>query len=327
MEMPRTEQRSKTKIGILKTCNLRVLAITAVSLFCLLTLIWSATIWDIARTANEVQANVEITTRILARALSEHMMSTVKRLELTMEEIDAAWAPDWKKVFDEADGLKKVIGDLALQISITDARGILIYSTTSGITGINIADREHFNIHLTPPRREVYVGKPVLGRISRKWTIQFSSPIIRDDTLKGVIIISVEPDFFDSFFRSLELDPADIIDVVRDDGALLVRSTGSGLVYGHTITGTPYLEDGSPISGNFRRPSQIDGIDRIFGYFKLAPYGLNFIVGNSVNTAFAPYEQIRTATLWGHRWCRHCWWRWPFLHMTACADAMRQKSN
>lgn len=86
---------------------------------------------------------------------------------------------------------------------------------------------------------------------------------------------------------------------MRDDGALLVRSTGNGLVYGHTIKDTPYLNYNSPISGNFRRPSQIDGVDRIFGYYKLEPYGLNFIVGNSVNTAFAPYNQIRNATLWG----------------------------
>ena len=322
-----TEQRSKTKMGILKTCNQRVLAITVGSLVCLLALIWSATIWDIARTANGVQANVEITTRIMAHALSEHMMSTVKRLELTMEEIDAAWAPDWKKIFEEADGLKKIISDVALQISIIDARGMLIYSSASGITGVNIADREYFNVHLTPPRREIYIGKPVLEHVTGKWAIQFSSPIIRDDTLKGVIIISVEPDFFANFFRSLKLDPEDIIDVVRNDGALLVRSTDIGLVYGRNIKELVYLKDGTPISGNFRRRSQFDGIDRIFGYYKLTKYGLNFVVGNSVNTAFAPYEDIRTATLWGHRWCRHCWWRWPFLHMTACADAKRQKSS
>ena len=154
-------------------------------------------------------------------------------------------------------------------------------------------------MHLDSHKQGIFVGKPVLGRISGKWTIQFSSSIIRDDQLKGVIVISVEPIFFASFFRSLGLAREDSIDVVRSDGSLLVRSTGHGLSYGHIIKGTPYLAEGSPTSGNFRRASQIDGIERIFGYYKMNDYGLTFVVGSAVDTALVAFEQIRTATLWG----------------------------
>ncbi|HZF62396.1 MAG TPA: EAL domain-containing protein [Desulfovibrio sp.] len=295
--MPTAEQSTREKKGALCNCNRRMLAITAASLLFLLTIIWSATLWDIARSEKEVQSTVEITTRTLARALSEHMMSTIKRLELAIKELDAAWTPDQKDIRTEAEGLKKIIGDLALQISIVDPDGLVSYSTLPHIAGISIADREHFSVHITPPWREIYVGKPVLGRVSGKWTIQFSSPIIRQDKLVGVIVISVEPDYFASFFRSLGLDEQDSIDVIRSDGTLLVRSTGDGLIYGHIISGTAYLKANSPISGNFRRPSQIDGIERIFGYYKIGQYGLTFVVGSAVGNAFAPFEQIRSATL------------------------------
>lgn len=279
--------------------NRRTLAITSAVLFFLLALIWSATLWDISRSQKEVQSSVELTTRTLARALSEHMMSTVKRLELAARELDESWTPSGEEMIEEANRLEKSVGDLAMQITIVEANGTVRYSTLPFVAGVSIADREHFKVHLAPPWHDIYVGKPVLGRVSGKWTIQFSSPIVRDNKLVGVTVLSVEPDYFASFFRSLGLNPLDSIDVIRSDGTLLVRSTGDELIYGHVISGTSYLKEDSPLSGNFRRPSQIDGIERIFGFYKLSHYGLTFVVGSDVQNAFIPYEQIRTITLWG----------------------------
>ena len=297
--MPAVEHSSRPRSGEPSRKNRRPLAITVAALLFLLALIWSATLWDISRSEKEVQSTIEITTLTLARALSEHMMSTVKRLELVARELDDAWAPTGNEIIEEANRIKKNVDDLAIQITIVEPTGVVRYSTLPFVAGVSIADREHFKVHLAPPWREMFVGKPVLGRVSGKWTIQFSSPIVRNDTLVGVIVLSVEPDYFASFFRSLGLDPLDLIDVVRSDGALLVRSTDDGLIYGHVISGTSYLKENAPVSGNFRRPSQIDGIERIFGYYKLGQYGLIFVVGSAVQNAFVPYEQIREVILWG----------------------------
>ncbi len=297
--MAAVEHSSRHRNSAPRPSNRRTLAIMVAVLLLLLTVIWSATLWDISRSEKEVQATIEITTRTLARALSEHMMSTVKRLELTARELDEAWTPTGNDIIEEANRLKKSIGDLAMQISIVEPTGVVRYSTLPAFAGVSIADREHFKVHLTPPWNEMYIGKPVLGRVSGKWTIQFSSPIVRDNKLVAVTVLSVEPDYFASFFRSLGLNDLDSIDVIRSDGTLLVRSMGDGLIYGHVISGTAYLKDNAPISGNFRRPSQIDGVERIFGYYKLKHYGLIFVVGNAVKNAFVPYGQIREVTLWG----------------------------
>ena len=123
--MPTAEQSTREKKGALCNCNRRMLAITAASLLFLLTIIWSATLWDIARSEKEVQSTVEITTRTLARALSEHMLSTIKRLELAIKELDAAWTPDQNDIRTEAERLKKIIGDLALHISIVEPDGLV----------------------------------------------------------------------------------------------------------------------------------------------------------------------------------------------------------
>ena len=60
--MPKAEQGTKAKKGALCNCNGRMFAITAVSLFLMLALIWSTTLWDIARSGKEAQSTVEITT-------------------------------------------------------------------------------------------------------------------------------------------------------------------------------------------------------------------------------------------------------------------------
>mgnify|MGYP000054711263 FL=1 len=189
--MAAVEHSSRPRNSAPSPSNRRTLAIMAAVLLLLLTVIWSATLWDISRSEKEVQATIEITTRTLARALSEHMMSTVKRLELTARELDDAWTPTGNDIIEEVNRLKKSIGDLAMQISIVEPTGVVRYSTLPAFAGVSIADREHFKVHLTPPWHEMYIGKPVLGRVSGKWTIQFSSPIVRDNKLAAVTVLSV----------------------------------------------------------------------------------------------------------------------------------------
>ena len=107
--MAAVEHCSRPKTGASRPSNKRTLAIMAAVLFFLLALIWSATLWDISRSEKEVQSTIEITTRTLARALSEHMMSTVKRLELTAREIDESWTPNGVDMIEEANRLKKAL--------------------------------------------------------------------------------------------------------------------------------------------------------------------------------------------------------------------------
>ena len=189
--MAAVEHSSRPQIGASRPSNRRTLAIMAAVLILLLAVIWSATLWDISRSEKEVQSTIEITTRTLARALSEHMMSTVKRLELAAREIDESWTPSGVEMIEEANRLKKSVGDLAVQITLVDPTGTVRYSTLPAFAGVSIADREHFKVHLTPPWREMFVGKPVLGRVSGKWTIQFTSPIVRENKLVGVTVLSV----------------------------------------------------------------------------------------------------------------------------------------
>ncbi|WP_243311815.1 bifunctional diguanylate cyclase/phosphodiesterase [Fundidesulfovibrio agrisoli] len=273
-------------------------ATVAVFFICLLAALWGATLWELSRAEQDARAAAETMTKNLARILAEHMLSTVKRIEMVLKVLDRAWTPDHARFIDESQRLRTEIDDLAFQISLAEPDGLVSYSSTQlGAAPVSIADREHFKAHLSGPRKPIFIGKPVLGRVSGKWSIQFSGRIVRDGKLAGVIVLSVDPDYFAHFFWSLGLDEKDVVDIVRDDGVLLARASTTDNIFGGTITDTPYLVPAPPMSGNFRRASQIDGIERVFGFYRLPLYGLTFVSGRSVESVFSPFEQVRNTVI------------------------------
>jgi signal transduction histidine kinase/ActR/RegA family two-component response regulator len=47
------------------------------------------------------------------------------------------------------------------------------------------------------------------------------------------------------------------------------------------------------VSGNFSRVAVTDGVSRIFGFYKAQDYGLNFVVGESIEETLKPFEENR----------------------------------
>ena len=81
--------------------------------------------------------------------------------------------------------------DLLHQVGIIDAQGIFRLSNLPQTPPVNLADREHFKVHVARASDELYVSQPVLGRISKKWTIQLTRRISRPDgRFAGVAVVS-----------------------------------------------------------------------------------------------------------------------------------------
>lgn len=255
---------------------------------------WAATGWGIARAKNNALVAAETMTQNLARVFTEHMISKLKRIEMIFSDLDRNWTPDHAQYITESDLLRAETNDLAFQIFLAEPSGYISYSSIAlPAAPVCIADREYFTALLENPRRAIYISKPILGRVSGKWSIQFSKAIMRHNKLVGISVVSVDPDNFLHIFKSLGLESNDLIEIVRDDGILLARTMPNKKLHDTIITDTPYLGANTPVSGNFSRPSQIDGIERIFGFYKLPEYGLILIAAQSTYSAFTVYRQTR----------------------------------
>lgn len=175
----------------------------------------------------------ERNTSDLTRALTEHVARSVKEIDATLLFLRQAKAQQGEsfKLTDYTDSgyFKK---DLLLQVAYVDADGVLVDSNLAAPSErVDLSDREHVRVHMTRTADELFISKPVLGRVSGKWSIQFSRRILGPGgSHAGVLVASVNPDSFSEYYASFDLGEGAIA-IVGADGVLRVSSIQSAEEY------------------------------------------------------------------------------------------------
>ena len=98
---------------------------------------------------------------------------------------------------------QKKISDITIQVGVVNSEGMLIYSDL-GLppTPLSLKDREHVRVHLDGKDDTLFISRPLKGRVSKKWSIQFTRPIRREGRNIGVVVLSVEPGYFVRHFET-----------------------------------------------------------------------------------------------------------------------------
>jgi C4-dicarboxylate-specific signal transduction histidine kinase len=111
-----------------------------------------------------------------------------------------------------------------LQVALIDADGYLTWSTAPGFTGVDLADREHFRVHLEG-WRGAFVSVPLIGRASGRWSLNISSAIRdADGGFVGVAVVSVDPLLLSASMGELQFAAGVTVNLLRQDGIVLARS-------------------------------------------------------------------------------------------------------
>ena len=229
----------------------------------------------------------------------------------------AAFADEVTRILDGADGAMELVakhmraepGPLNLyawaqeipllswatiQGSIVGPNGRLISTTLDpNPQPIDLSDREHIRVHLDGRVPGLFIGKPVVGRVSGKATIQVTRGVYAEDgTFLGIIVFSLSPAQLTTLHKSVDLGPRGIIvltgldDVIR---ARFSRNDPDGLSgVGKSVAGgvRPAMtaETGE---GFYVRESVIDGVPRLFAYHRVGNYPLVVTVGLDLAEALA----------------------------------------
>src|SRR5258708_16581077 len=164
----------------------------------------------------------------LSRAFEEHLVRTLKDSDHTLQIARNAYEkrPDG---FDLAAWSKEehALEGPTFQIVIIGPNGFM-KATTEGLqpSPINLSDREHFRVHIDATDDNLFISKPLIGRVTGKSSIQLSRRIRNSDgSFGGVILISLDPDHFTRFYESINIGRDGAIRVVGTDG--IVRAVGS----------------------------------------------------------------------------------------------------
>jgi signal transduction histidine kinase len=239
--------------------------------------------------------------RNLARSLAEYEDSSLRAIDLSLRQLRERWLRD-PGSFDEAvaqheDHLSK---EKVVQVAVVGHDGWQRYSRLPQPGPLNFSDREYFQMQKNRGTDELFISAPVMGRVTKQWAIQLTRPIFdADKRFAGVIIVAVPPPALEVVMQDIELGPQGVIMLSRPDGTILARSGGLDRTREMKLAGWTGVADDGPASGEFRAPSQIDGVERFFSYRRLQNYPLTIYVGQGVDTVLAPYYRQRRLLLGG----------------------------
>lgn len=276
------------------------LRITLIGIACLV-LVWITAVYEIARSKSTYLHEAELRTAVQSQVFAEYSESTIKRLNELSLDLRSYWTGDWKKFAELIQRRQENITDIAFQVAVIDRDGRLAFSNLAQPGNrVDLKEREHFRVHRDAPEQDrLFISTPVQGKVSGKWSIQFTRAIFRDGQFDGVLVISVSPELFSTFAQKLQLAEGSAIGLVRDSGEIMARYPLKESSYGQRLKNRLYLTKDSPLSGNDRRVAVVDGTERLYGFYKVPAYGLIFVIGEPVSEVLAPYQAYRRNVIFG----------------------------
>jgi signal transduction histidine kinase len=265
-------------------------------------LIWTATLLDQSRFEQNELRLTEQTAIFQAQAFAENTISTIRRIDDALLDLREHWAEERGKFSPKVvRKLDQMLG-LAFEVFVARLDGSQAYPSQSAGNDPNLATRREWVSALRSVQADrLYIGKPVKNPVYGYWTIDFTRPIIEKEVIQGFIALSILPGAISNFNDKLKLSALDSTSIVLPSGDFLVRQPDNGGAMGKKISGAPYLEPDPPQSGYFRRVSPIDGVARVFGYYRVADLGLNFVIGRDAKSALQS-SQARAGNAYNRAW-------------------------
>ncbi|MBK4737136.1 PAS domain-containing protein [Noviherbaspirillum pedocola] len=265
-----------------------------------LSLLWSVIFLDLHRLHQQALSGSRASVDNLARAFAEEVNSSINAIDLTLIELREEWQSGYNDFSHVVERRQTYLEkDVGFQVAILNATGQLVFlSTKSDGVPTNYSDREHFKVHegLAMGDR-LFISKPVLGRASRRWTIQFTRPLIdANGAFAGVIVLSVSPDYFSRFYRTIDLGRDGSITLARESGEVLTQSPDTRNGAGRQLRGLPFLFSPGGVNGGwFEGSNGADEVKRLYGWRRIPSREMVVMVGQSLDTVFAQYQQQRDA--------------------------------
>lgn len=224
----------------------------------------------------------------LADALSVQVSTLFSGLEYVASSLSTKYLLDPDAFFPLAvqTALRTFPKESITQIAVVNAQGEVVYTNLGGKTDgsngarVSIADREHFRIHIDHPETGTYIGHPVFGRVSQRWTIQVSHALRRNGEFQGVVVLSVSPDYISGYFREIFTSDNDVALLVYEDGTYLARSSLQEQTLNTKVPpDRPFLLERDRPAGSYEAAPALDQVERFYAWRRISGYPLVVNIG------------------------------------------------
>ena len=263
----------------------------------LIGLLWGVVLFEQQGTREDAIAAAYSANSNLAIAFEEQTVRALHGIDQALNLVKNEYQREGRRL-DLAKLIESAGIDTRLlsSIGVIDERGDRVLNSTSAAS-VNVADREPFLHHRERDDKDVYIGAPVVGRVSGNWTIRVTRRIDKPGgAFGGIVGAAVDPTYFTSFYARANIGEHGTIILARQDGTGLVRRSGQTYAFGENMRDSRLIEElAKQPAGTFIGRGRVDGVRRLFAYRRLEDYPLVVAVGTSEAEALRAFEDDRRA--------------------------------
>ena len=291
----RTAQRGRQFRGRLVRPSTTPLLPELAAIFCFLVLLWASIIIALNHEYHAAEASAVQSTGNLARAFEEstrHTISQIDQVLLSVRAFSAALGERFD--FNQWARTQTLPDKMTTAIWMVDRTGLTVAGTLPVPPGVSIADRPHFRAQLDPTRDELFISRPVHGRVSGESTIQFSRKLLGPHgEFAGVTVFSLDCAELSRFYQTLDLGNG-FVSLLSADGTILARGPINPEMIGITISNREAFGDVlRRRSGAIRYRGGLTHVEQIASFRHLQDFPLIVMVGLDTDTVFQQYRSLR----------------------------------
>lgn len=262
--------------------------------------LWAGVLWKISTEARAEEQELDRHAMNLARVFEEHTVRTLSAVDQALLFVKFGIERGGAG-FDLAAAVQHgmAMGQLYNQVGVIDADGVYRLPSLPGVEPVDLRDREHFQAHLERDSGGFLVSKPLVGRVSGKWSLQITRRLERaGGGFGGVVVISIDPFYFTSFYNEIDVGRNGVVTLLGMDGVVRARRAGESMAVGQDLASSVLFERVALAPrGVYTETSLIDGRLRRLAYRKLADLPLVVVVGVEPEEAIAEFAARRTTYL------------------------------
>jgi PAS domain S-box-containing protein len=183
----------------------------------------------------------------LAKALAEQAEGSLRNTDLLLRETKAGYAAERGKTdpqMNETLARRAAALPHVRLVAIADKRGRPRFHSREVTPAINdVSDRAFFTTQRDHPYGGVFLSEPIVTRLEKRPAVILSRRLDKPDgSFDGVVMAVVDLDEFQSLYRAIDLGAGTTINLIRDDGVLMVRQPPAEGTQGRIV---PELADAS----------------------------------------------------------------------------------
>ena len=253
----------------------------------LLTLIWSALLWEAKRIETDRLRDFRQNLTHLAEVLDETLVRQLNGIDNALLILREDYLANKANLMHTVGLLRHgPLKGVDAHVTVINLFGHSEISDAPGYPGpVYMGDRLHYRHFSNGGADQLHISEPMVDRITKRWGIQLARPIQgQDGKFLGVIVIFLSPEELTRFMQPLALGADTLMTEFSRDGALLSRSRDLPQYLGSSLSSKLVAEYQRERTGFAMRRSTLDQVERGLAYRWVEAYPLLLVVARPPDT-------------------------------------------